>query len=130
METSIEINAPAAKLWGMFTDPAFTGQMGGEYVSDWSVGSTLKWKGSNGQILTSGIIQEIEPQKILRHTLFSAPDSSEVMATLTYKFSEKDGKTTVHVREEFTRSITDEERADAIAGWNAALASAKEIAEK
>jgi len=130
IETSIEINASASKLWGMFTNPSFTKQMGGEYVSDWKVGSTLKWKGPNGQIFTNGVILKIVPEKILQHSLFTTPDSSEVMATLTYEFSEVNNRTTIHIREDFAKPITDKEYEDSLEGWNGALTAAKEIAEK
>jgi hypothetical protein len=41
VEKSIEINAPASKVWRIFTDPVLTRQMGGEYVSDWKAGSSF-----------------------------------------------------------------------------------------
>jgi uncharacterized protein YndB with AHSA1/START domain len=130
IEASIEIDAPASTVWGMFTNPAFTGQMGGEYVSDWKVGSALQWRSSSGQILTNGMILEIEQEKLLKHTLFASPESSSVMATLTYELNEKDGCTCVQIREDFTNPITEQELLDSKEGWNAALSGAKEIAEK
>jgi len=39
IEDSIEISAPVSKVRRVFTDPVLTRQMGGEYVSDWKVGS-------------------------------------------------------------------------------------------
>jgi len=130
LETSVEIDAPASTVWGMFTDPAFTGQMGGQYVSKWKVGSTLQWQNLNGQILTSGMILEIEPEKILKHTLFTSPDSSSVMATLAYTLSANGERTTIDIREDFVNPVTEQEYSDSIEGWNAALRGAKEIAEK
>lgn len=130
LETSIQIHAPASKIWGMFTDPAFTNQMGGQYVSDWEVGSLLQWRGLSGQILTSGTILEIEPEKVLQHNLFITPESSSVMAVLTYNLVEAGDKTTVHIHENFTSPISDQEYTDALEGWNGALTAAKEIAEK
>ena len=132
LETSIKINASKTKLWGMFTDVEFTKQMGGEYVSDWKVTSHLRWKGLNGQVLTDGIILEIEPEKLLKHTLLNsgASSDSDIMATLTYEFNEKDGYTTIGVREDFTNPVSEQEHADSLLGWNAALNAAKEIAEK
>ena len=130
IETSVEIEAPASTVWGMFTDPAFTKQMGGEYVSNWKVGSPLKWLNSAGQILTNGTILKIEPNKILQHSLFSNPESLSVMAILTYKLVGSGDRTTVRIREDFTNSITEEERVDFIQGWNVALRAAKEVGEK
>ena len=104
--------------------------MGGEYVSDWRVGSSLQWRGSGGQVITKGVIIEIEPENVLRHSLFSSPDSQSVMATLTYQLDEKDGCTTVRVREDFANPLTDQEYAESVEGWNAALAAVKGIAER
>ncbi|MGH7491226.1 MAG: hypothetical protein ACREOO_02400 [bacterium] len=36
LEKSIVIHAAAARVWEVFTNPAVTRQMGGEYVSDMS----------------------------------------------------------------------------------------------
>ena len=53
IEKSVEINAPVSKVWRVFTDPVLTRQMGGEYVSEWEVGSSFSWKSLDGQILTN-----------------------------------------------------------------------------
>ncbi|HZI25200.1 MAG TPA: SRPBCC domain-containing protein [Chryseolinea sp.] len=57
---SIEINAPVNKVWRVFTDPKVTRQMGGEYVTDWKVGSAFGWKGSDGKMYTNCSILQIE----------------------------------------------------------------------
>jgi uncharacterized protein YndB with AHSA1/START domain len=87
VETSIEINAPVSKVWRVLTDLNLTRQMGGEYVSEWRVGSSFGWKVS------------------------------------TVRCSQK-------AREDFSRPASDEEHAAAMEGWEAALQSVKEIAEK
>jgi hypothetical protein len=51
IKQNITIHAPASKVWAMFNDPVLTRQMGGEYVSDWKEGSSLGWKGLNGNCL-------------------------------------------------------------------------------
>jgi uncharacterized protein YndB with AHSA1/START domain len=130
LEIKIEIKAPAFKVWRMFTDPDFTRQMGGEYVSDWKVGSSLSWKDLGGNVLTKGIILKIETEKLLKHTLFLKPDSQSVIAQLTYELQEEDGTTTVHIKEEFTHPATDQEYSDSIDGWNAALLATKALVEK
>lgn len=132
IERLIEINAPVSKVWRVFTDPVLTRQMGGEYVSEWKVGSSFSWKGLDGQILTNGSIVDIEPEKILQHKLLSSDVTSpeSVISVITYKFDEENGRTTIRAREEFTNPVSDEEYAGAIEGWEAALQSVKEIAEK
>jgi uncharacterized protein YndB with AHSA1/START domain len=132
IEKSIEIHAPVPKVWRVFTDPVLTRQMGGEYVSEWKVGSSFSWKGLDGQMLTKGLILNIEPEKILQHKLLSIDPASpeSVISVITYKFDEEKGRTTILAREEFMDPVSDEEYAGAIEGWEAALQSVKEIAEK
>ena len=132
VEKSIQIGAPVSKVWRVFTDPALTRQMGGEYLTAWKVGSSFRWKGPDGQLLTNGSILKIESEKILQHNLFStdAASSEAILSVITYEFHEQDGLTTLLAREDFARSITDEEFDSAIEGWDAALQSVKEIAER
>lgn len=132
VETSIETNAPVSKVWRVFTDPNLTRRMGGEYVSDWKVGSSFGWKGLDGQMLTNGSILKIEPEKILQHNLFGSesPSTKSILSVITYEFNERNGLTTIRAREDFSRPINDEEYATTMEGWEAALQSVKEIAEK
>ena len=128
IEKSIEINASVSKVWRVFTDPDLTRQMGGEYVSDWKVGSSFGWKGPDGRMLTNGTIMKIVPEKLLQHHLFDSVGS--IHSVITYEFDEKNGIMTLHAREDFTQPITDKEHADAAEGWNAALLAVKETAER
>ena len=91
VESSVEINAPASKAWQVFTDPALTRQMGGEYVSDWKVGSSFGWKGPDGRMVTNGTILKIEPEKLLQHNLLNSVGS--INSVITYNFSERNGVT-------------------------------------
>jgi uncharacterized protein YndB with AHSA1/START domain len=128
IERSIEIDAPASKVWRIFTDPVLTRQMGGEYVSDWKVGSSFGWRGLDGKMVTDGTIMKIAPEKLLQHTLFNSVGS--INSVITYEFGEKNKVTTLQAREDFTNPITDKEYADAVEGWDAALHAVKETAEK
>jgi uncharacterized protein YndB with AHSA1/START domain len=132
VERSIEIDAPVSKVWRVFTDPVLSRQMGGEYVTNWKVGSPFGWKALNGQMYTNGVILKIEPEKILQHTLLNPDTSSAVSITsvITYELRERDQFTTLLAREDFQNAINDTEYADAMDGWEAALLSVKEIAEK
>lgn len=132
VEKVIEINAPVSKVWRVFTDPFLTRQMGGEYVSEWKLGSSFSWKGLNGQILTNGSILAIEPEQLLQHRLLSSDETSteSEISVITYKFEEANDRTTLRAREDFSHPVSDEEYAGAIEGWEAALQSVKEIAEK
>lgn len=128
IEKSVEINAPASKVWRVFTDPVLTRNMGGEYVSDWKVGSSLRWKGLDRKMITDGTIMKIVSEELLQHTLLNSVGVTN--SVISYEFSEKDGVTLLHAREDFTKPITDEDYIDAAEGWDAALLAVKEAAEK
>ena len=132
LEKFIEINAPVSTVWRVFTDPVLSRQMGGEYLTEWKVGSPLHWKNLDGQILTNGLILKIEPEKILQHNLVStdAVSAGSILSVITYEFQNRNGLTMLLAREDFVRPITDEEYNAATEGWDAALQSVKEIAER
>jgi uncharacterized protein YndB with AHSA1/START domain len=129
IERSIEINASPDKVWRVFTDAAITRQMGGEYVSDWKVGSPFGWKGVNGRQYTYGEIMEIEAGKLLKHKLFNRQDKSFIASVITYKFEENNGITTLFAREELSQSIDEEDYKEAVQGWDTALYAVKQLAE-
>ena len=128
IQNSIEIKAPASTVWRVFTDPTVTKQMGGEYVSDWKVGSSFSWKGLDGNVMTNGSIITIVPGRLLQHSLANSVGSTN--SVITYEVSEQNSMTTLHAREDFAKPISDEEYADAVEGWGAALKAVKETAER
>jgi uncharacterized protein YndB with AHSA1/START domain len=128
IKKSIEINAPVSQVWRVFTDPALTRQMGGEYVSDWEVGSSLGWKGVDGKILTNGTIMKLDTERLLQHTLLNSVGSTG--SVITYELDEKNGVTTIHAREDFMNPIADKEYKDTVDGWDAALRALKNTAER
>jgi uncharacterized protein YndB with AHSA1/START domain len=127
IEKSIEINAPASRVWRVFVDPEVTRQIGGEYVSDWEAGSSFGFKGLDGTMLTDGIILQLEPERFLQHSLFNSLASND--SIITYKLEELDGITTLHALEEFTVPLSDQDHSDSAEGWDAALSAVKAIAE-
>lgn len=128
IEKSIEIHAPVSKVWRVFNDPALIRQMGGEYVSEWKVGSPFRWKGLDGNLMTNGKILKIEQEKLLQHSLLNSVGTTS--SVITYEFDEKNGVTILHAQEDFVESITEREYADATEGWDAALQAVKETAER
>jgi uncharacterized protein YndB with AHSA1/START domain len=128
IQKSIEIQAPVSKVWRVFRDPTLTRQIGGEYISEWRVGSSFSWKALDGNILTHGKIMKIEPEKFLQHTLLNSVGMTN--SVITYEFDEKDGVTLLRAREDFTNPITDKEYGDAEEGWDAALQAVKKTAER
>jgi uncharacterized protein YndB with AHSA1/START domain len=130
IQKKIEINAPVDKVWRVFTNPAVTRQMGGEYVTDWKVGSSFGWKGKDGKMYTHGTILQLEKGRTIKHNLFDSPEKNKILSVITYKFEEKARHTTLHAEEELNYEITDQQYQAASEGWDGALASVKKTAEK
>ena len=114
----------------MFNDPEFTREMGGEYVSEWKVGSHLCWMGPEGVMFTDGRILKIVPCKLLQHTLFHPDSNEELMSTITYELTEQGGSTTVKILEQFADPISEDEYEDSLGAWEAALDAVKELLSK
>ena len=130
IKKSITINASPHNVWKVFTDPQVTKKMGGYYVSTWKKGESLQWKGDDGKMYTYGIILEIEPDHLLKHSLYDLKTKSRITSTITYTFENKDSHTVLHAEEELTYDMREEQFDEALEGWDVALESVKEIAEK
>ncbi len=131
IEKTIIIDATPDKVWRVYTDAPVTKQMGGKYLTDWKIGGAFGWQGNDGEIYSHGKILQLEKEKLLQHSIFDPDDRKVVASVITYRLTEKEGKTYLHGREEMVEALeTDEDYADAVEGWDVALKSVKEIAEK
>jgi uncharacterized protein YndB with AHSA1/START domain len=79
---SVEIKAPAEKVWQVLTDPAYTRQymFNTEPVTDWREGSDLLWRGvEDGKVYVKGSVLGIRPPHLLQYTAYGpdAPDRYE-----------------------------------------------------
>lgn len=128
IERSIEINAPVEKVWSVFTDAEVTREIGGEYVTDWKVGSSFGWKGLDGNMYTQGNLLEFETNKLLKHNL-TKPGEETVASIITYELVPSSDNTILNAREELTYSMDEEEMNGALEGWDFALMSVKDAAE-
>ncbi len=110
--TSIEIQAPAAKVWAALTDPKEIKKhmFGTEAVSDWNVGSSLTFKGEwqGKKYEDKGKILKIEQEKVLKYTYWSAasgkPDSPENYSALTFALETHKEGTMLSVTQETNSS--------------------------
>src|ERR1700759_5257499 len=80
--SSISINASADKVWDALTNPEQTKKymFGCEAISDWTVGSSLLWKGiyaGKEVVFVKGIILQIEPGKFLKYTVIDPNSEME-----------------------------------------------------
>ncbi|MEO5891586.1 MAG: SRPBCC domain-containing protein [Ferruginibacter sp.] len=129
IEKTVEINATPKNLWRAFTDPVLTRQMGGEYVTDWKVGSSFSWKSIDGNIYSNGTITQIEPESILQHNLFNLDDTTSILSVITYMFKDNGTTTTLYAREDLPVELTEEDFENASEGWDFALQTLKQMAE-
>ena len=130
IEKSIAINASPKSVWRVFTEPEITRQMGGEYVSDWKVGSDFGWKGPDGTMYTHGKILQVDPGKLLQHELFDGKDKKTLLSVITYRFEEDGDKTVINAAEELNYTMPEQDLEGAKEGWDYALQAVKGLAEK
>ncbi|QVL32476.1 SRPBCC domain-containing protein [Telmatocola sphagniphila] len=138
---SIHIQAPAAKVWDVLTQPEYTRQymFGCAAVTDWKVGSPLDWKGTyEGKEMTfvSGKILSMEPGYALVYTTFDPnvnyKDLPENYMRVTYRLTPKDHGVMLEVTQgDFSKVENAEKRyTETASGWPMVLENVKAIAEK
>lgn len=130
IKKTITITASAHEVWRVFTDPQVTMLMGGHYVSSWKKGESLQWKGDDGKLYSYGIILELEPDKLLKHSLYDMKTKERITSTITYRFEDMGKYTILHAEEELAFDMRDDQFEEALEGWDMALDTVKEIAER
>ena len=138
---SVQIKAPAAKVWEALTTPEWTRQymFGCDIVSGLSIGDPILWKGmldGNEVVFVKGTIVENKTGSLLRYTTFDPnmgiADVPSNYLTVTYELSHHDGQTTLKLSQgDFAKVEQGEKRFnDAGEGWNPLLTKIKELVEK
>ncbi len=143
IKNTITIHAPALKVWDVLVNPEQTKKymFGCATISDWKVGNTLLWSAfyeGKDIVFVKGNIAAIDPQKILSYTVFdpfsTMPDIPENYLTVTYKLSEKAGKTILTVTQADYNTVAEGDRRYNEAynkgvGWQPILVQIKKITE-
>ncbi len=130
IQKSIIITATPHQVWRVFTDPAITRQMGGQYISTWKVNESLGWKAEDGKMYTHGIILEVIPDQRLKHSLYDLKTKTRVTSVISYTLESRDTSTILHAEEELTFDMREDQFEEALEGWDMALDTIKELAEK
>lgn len=144
IKNTIEILAPAAKVWDALVNPAQTKKymFGCETVSEWKKGSELLWSAEDeGKeiVFVKGTILDIQPGKFLAYTTFdpnsSIDDTSENYLTVTYALAENNGQTTFTVTQGDYSKVAEGERRynesyNKGEGWNPILVQIKKLVEE
>jgi uncharacterized protein YndB with AHSA1/START domain len=134
--TQITVHAAPTKVWDALTKPALVKKymMGADVKSDWRVGSALTYTGEyeGKPFEEKGVIQKIEPGKVLQATHFSATsgkeDKPENYSLVTWGLQEKDGGTVVTVSQDSIESEKGVEGAKK--NWKGVLEGLKKTVEE
>ena len=135
-KSTIQINAPASKVWEALVNPKLIKQylFGTDVTTDWKVGSPIIYKGDweGKPYEDKGTILQIEPETLLVSTFWSAfsglPDVPENYQTVRYALNPNGGKkTSVTVTQDNNKSEEDASRAEQ--NWNTTLESMKKVVE-
>jgi uncharacterized protein YndB with AHSA1/START domain len=142
IDKSIEIDAPASKVWEVLTSRGYTPNWAPEFSggspfvieSEWKPGSPVVWKDGEDRTIVQGNVTALDPAKLLRFTVFDVrserPPVSEEDG-ITYELSEKDDKTRLHVLQGDFSVMPDGEKYRDLSAeiWDRALSKVKELAE-
>ncbi len=143
VEKTIEINAPASKVWDVLTRREQTGEWAPEFSggaqfhidSDWNLGSPVLWKGQDGNVIVEGEVTALEPNTFLRFTVFDVrwekPPVTEEDG-ITYELTEQSGKTTLRLLQGDFSVMAEGEKYHRLSAevWDRVLPKVKELAEK
>ncbi len=143
VEKTIEINAPASKVWNVLTRREYTDQWALEFTggaefhieSDWKLGSPVLWTGQDGCVIVQGNVTALEPQKLLRFTVFDVRGEKPPVTDedgITYELTEQNGKTLLRLSQGDFSAMADGEKYRNLSAeiWDRVLPKVKELAEK
>jgi uncharacterized protein YndB with AHSA1/START domain len=143
VDKTTEINAVASRVWDVLTSRKYTDQWAPEFSggdaafhieSDWTLDSSVHWKDRKGRVLVEGAVTACVPARLLRFTVFDTsrprpPAGAE--DGITYKLTERDGRTVLWVSQGDFSSMPDGVRYRDLSGeiWDRVLAKVKRLAE-
>jgi uncharacterized protein YndB with AHSA1/START domain len=144
VDKRITINAPAPKVWNALTQRENTDAWAHEFSSGgpqfhlesaWELGAPVLWKGEDGNTVVKGSVTALEPNKLLRFTVFDlrqgdAPQLAEDDG-ITYELKKAKGKTTLRVLQGDFAAMEQGEKYRNLSSeiWDRVLPKIKEIAE-
>ncbi|MGE8203464.1 SRPBCC family protein [Heyndrickxia sp. NPDC080065] len=144
VDKTIEINAPAPKVWNAITKRKNSDQWAQEFSSggpefhiesDWKLGSPVLWKGQDGNVIVEGNVTAANQKRLLRFTVFDVRSPERPPVTeedgITFELSEEKGKTFLHILQGDFSVMTDGEkyRDLTVEIWDKVLPIIKKLAE-
>ena len=145
VDKTMEIDAPASKVWDVITISEYNRQWALEFSSGgpqfhlestWEPGSPVLWKGQDGTVIVEGNVTAVQQYKLLRFTVFDVRSPERPPVTeedgITFKLFEENGKTKLHILQgDFSAMTNGEKYRDASAAiWDKVLPKVKEMAEQ
>ena len=132
----IQIEATPERVWEALTDPEQVKEymFGAEVDSDFRPGSPITWRGEweGKPFEDKGEVIAAEPGRLLELTHFSSMSGKEDLPEnyhrVRYELSERDGQTSVELRQEGNSSA--EEAEHATKNWQAMLDGLKQVTER
>jgi uncharacterized protein YndB with AHSA1/START domain len=136
LKSSVVVHAPVSRAWAVLTNPEFIKEylFGTQTTSDWIKGSPIEFTGEweGKAYCDKGIIQDIEPEKLLRYTYWSSfsgtEDVPENYSAITYELEAKDGQTVFSLTQQGFAS--EEGLRHSEDNWSSILQNIKTIAER
>lgn len=144
VDKSIEIDALPFKVWDVLTLPEYTSQWapaferGGPFriESSWRIGAPVLWKDEDEQAVVEGTVTRIEPEKLLRFTVFDVRAAQRPAVTeedgITFELSQRAARTLLRVRQGDFSTMPEGEKHRQASGeiWDRVLPRIKELAEQ
>ena len=140
---TIEINAPASKIWNALTRREYTDQWAHEFTggaefhieSDWKLGSPVLWTGQDGSVIVHGNVTALEPLKFLRFTVFDVRGEKPPVTDedgITYELTEQNGKTLLRISQGDFSAMAEGVKYRNLSAeiWDRVLPKVKALAEK
>lgn len=144
VDLSIEINAPASRVWDALTQKQYTDHWASEFStggpefhieSDWALGSPVVWKDAGGHVVVQGEVTAVDSHRLLRFTVFDVRGAKPDVASddgITYKLTERDGRTRLWVSQGDFGTMPDGEKYRDLSAqiWDRVLLKVKRLAER
>lgn len=134
-KVTININAPASKVWDALTKPELIKQylFGTQVTTDWQVGSPITytgvWEGKTYE--DKGKVVQVEPGRLLVSTFWSSlaglPDLPENYQTVGYELSTEGNGTKLTLTQD--NNNTQEEASHSEQNWTMVLEGMKKLLE-
>ena len=135
LRKTINLNAPAAKVWDALTKPELVKQyfFGTEVSSDWKKGSPIFYRGvwEGKPYEDKGNILDIEKGKFIRYNYWSSFSDTEDIpanyANISYELSENNGSTVLTILQDGHKNQEAMDHSDQ--NWGMVLDGLKKLVE-